>query len=95
MKVTLLKPIGFCQGVIKAISKAYQVKNANKDKNVFVLGKLVHNEKVIKDLESKGIFTLDVNNQNISEAIKKLNPTDLVILSAHGHSQYIEELLEE
>ena len=38
MKVTLLKPIGFCQGVIKAISKAYQVKNANKDKNVFVLG---------------------------------------------------------
>lgn len=95
MKVTLLKPIGFCQGVIKAIAKAYQIKSENKDRNVFVLGRLVHNEKVINDLESKGIFTLDVNNQNISEAIKKLNPTDLVILTAHGHSQYIEELLEE
>ena len=37
MKVTLLKPIGFCQGVIKAISKAYQVKNANKDKKITVI----------------------------------------------------------
>lgn len=95
MKVTLLKPIGFCQGVIKAISKAYQVKNANKDKNVFVLGKLVHNEKVIKDLESKGIFTLDVNSQDISEIIKKIDEDDIVILTAHGHSKNIEKLLDD
>lgn len=95
MKVTLLKPIGFCQGVIKAISKAYQIKKENKDKNVFVLGKLVHNEEVIKDLENKGIFTLEVNNENASSIIDKLNKDDIVILTAHGHSKKIEELLEE
>ena len=94
MKVTLLKPIGFCQGVIKAISKAYQIKKENNDKNVFVLGKLVHNEEVIKNLESKGIFTLDISNNDETSIIEKINNEDIVILTAHGHSKSIEKLLD-
>ena len=54
MEVKVLKPIGYCFGVVNAISLALKVKNEFKDKNVKVLGYLVHNEEVVEYLNSKG-----------------------------------------
>ena len=56
--ITLLKPIGHCFGVLKAIEIAKETKEKYKDKNIYVFGLLVHNEEVVKALEEDGIKTI-------------------------------------
>ena len=42
----------------RAVETAKKLKSENPDKNVFVLGELIHNSDVINELESLGIKTL-------------------------------------
>ena len=49
---------GFCFGVKRAIEIAEEVAEKNQD-TTYVLGQLVHNERVINELESKGIVFVD------------------------------------
>ena len=58
-EITLAKYAGFCYGVKRAVDTVKQIKNDNPDKNVYVLGELIHNSNVIKELESFGIVSLD------------------------------------
>ena len=44
MKVTVLEPLGYCAGVMNAITKAIKVKIDNPNKDIFVFGKLVQME---------------------------------------------------
>ena len=91
--ITLLKPIGHCFGVIKAIEIAKATKAKYKDKNVYVFGLLVHNEEVVKELEENGIKTIEMNEDNAAELLNKFTPDDVVIFTAHGHQQAYEEVL--
>ena len=91
--VTLLKPIGHCFGVIKAIELAKDVANQYKDKHIFVFGLLVHNEEVIKYLDSLGIKTVDTSIDNPLDLLKKFTKEDIVIFTAHGHPKTYEEVL--
>ena len=58
-EITLAKYAGFCYGVKRAVDTVKQIKNDNPDKNVYVLGELIHNSQVIEELESFGIISLD------------------------------------
>ena len=91
MKVELVNPQGYCGGVISAIKMAYDAKKENKDKNIYVLGALVHNQTVIDELERNGIHTL--TGQDLKSQIKNLNKDDIVIFTAHGHSQDLEDFV--
>ena len=93
--VTLLKPIGHCFGVLKAIEIAKSVKEKHQDKNVYVFGLLVHNEEVVKDLDKAGIKTVEFNQDNALEVLKRFNKNDVVIFTAHGHPLAYEEVLNE
>ena len=53
--ITLLKPIGHCFGVLKAIEIAKETRKKYQDKNIYVFGLLVHNEEVVKSLEENNI----------------------------------------
>jgi len=53
MKINLAKSAGFCFGVKRAIEIAYKTIAANK--NVCMLGDIVHNEDVAKNLEKAGL----------------------------------------
>ena len=53
MKINLAKSAGFCFGVKRAISIAYKTLAINK--NVYMLGNIVHNEDVAKKLEKAGL----------------------------------------
>ena len=53
MKIHLAKSAGFCFGVKRAISIAYKTLAINK--NVYMLGNIVHNEDVAKKLEKAGL----------------------------------------
>ena len=73
--IKVAKHAGFCFGVKKAIEVAEEVAENNSGKT-YVLGQLVHNERVIKNLEDKGIVFVDNVNEIPQNAI--------TVLRAHG-----------
>lgn len=58
-EITLAKYAGFCYGVKRAVDTVKDIKEHNPDKNVYVLGELIHNSQVIEELKSFGVITLD------------------------------------
>lgn len=89
MKVELVRPQGYCGGVINAIKMAYLAKKDNPNKEIYVLGALVHNSIVIDLLEKDGIKTVLDNDLN------KFGKNDVVIFTAHGHDEKYETILKE
>ena len=84
MQIKTAKHAGFCFGVKKAIEIAEEVAQNNPGKT-YVFGQLVHNEKVIKDLENKGIVFL--------ENIDEIPQNAVTVLRAHGEPGTTYELL--
>jgi 4-hydroxy-3-methylbut-2-enyl diphosphate reductase len=82
--------MGFCFGVKEAVDLAEIVTSAQK---VYMLGMLVHNEEVIKDLEKKGITI--VTEEEVLDGKDKINDGDSVIIRAHGTIKKIYEILNE
>lgn len=56
--IKLAKHSGFCYGVKRAVETVKKLKAENPDKNIFILGELIHNSQVIKELEDLGIETI-------------------------------------
>jgi len=75
MKINLAKSAGFCFGVRRAISIAFDT--AKKYTNVYMLGDIVHNEDVIKEIRKTGI-------KKISRLTRGSNKT--LLIRAHGTS---------
>ena len=85
--IKIAKNSGFCFGVKKAIEIAEEVAQKNNGQSTYVLGQLVHNERVIDDLENKGIvFVGDV--QDIPQ-------NAVTVLRAHGEPGTTYKTLEE
>ena len=74
MNIIVAKSAGYCFGVRDAVNIAYET--AEKYGNVYMLGDIVHNEKVVADLEKVGAKVV----QNLSE-VPKNSP---VLFRAHG-----------
>ena len=53
MKINVAKSSGFCFGVRRAINISEKVTGTSK--KVYVLGDIVHNDFVVKDLQKKGL----------------------------------------
>ncbi|HIS88230.1 TPA: 4-hydroxy-3-methylbut-2-enyl diphosphate reductase [Candidatus Avigastranaerophilus faecigallinarum] len=78
---------GFCYGVKRAVETTKKVKIENAAKKVWVLGELIHNSHVIKELEELGIMTVDVLPENES---------GICIVRSHGMApQKIKEVEEK
>lgn len=74
MKVIVADYSGFCFGVKKAVSTAY---DASTDKGrIFTYGPIIHNGTVVKELELKGVRQLELNDD--------LKENDTVIIRSHG-----------
>ena len=56
MKVTLAKTAGFCPGVKRAVDMAYKAAGCGR---VYTYGPIIHNEAVVGDLASKGVFAVE------------------------------------
>ena len=85
-EIKVAKHAGFCFGVKKAIEIAEEIAQINPGKT-YVLGQLVHNEKVIDDLENKGIIFID----NIDE----IPQNAITVLRAHGEPGTTYQILEQ
>lgn len=80
--IKLAKHSGFCYGVKRAVETVKKLKAQNPDKDVFILGELIHNSHVINELEDLGIKT-------INELPKKGN--GICVIRSHGASPEIIE----
>lgn len=95
MKVTIIEPYGYCAGVANAISLAYKVKKDNPNRRITILGMLIHNEDTISQLEKDGINTLYSPDKSLLELIDDVGHDDVVILTAHGHAEEVENKLRK
>jgi 4-hydroxy-3-methylbut-2-enyl diphosphate reductase len=88
MKIIRAKVLGFCMGVRRASDLAYaEAQRAGKDFFVYTLGPLIHNPKVLSDLESLNVQLINSPGQL---------PSDVncsVIIRAHGVEPSVENEL--
>ena len=57
--IKLAKYAGVCYGVKRAVDTVKKLKADNPDKNIYVLGELIHNTQVIQELDAMGIKTIN------------------------------------
>ena len=77
---------GFCYGVKRAVETTKKLKSQNPNKNICVLGELIHNSQVIKELENLGIKTIDTLPQK---------GDGICVIRSHGASLEILKEIED
>ena len=86
MKVIGIVPRGYCKGVVRASNIAK--KNTPKDKPVYILGMIVHNQYIVQALQDKGIQTIDQKGKTRLELLDQIDD-GCVIITAHGASDQV------
>ena len=81
MKVIIAKDAGYCFGVRDAVDMAYDI--AKKEGEVYMLGDIVHNEKVVNDLSNAGAKVVD--------SLDDIPENSTVLFRAHGTKNDIWE----
>lgn len=93
MKIIRAEKMGFCFGVAGAINLCESILKTQENYNkAYILGMLVHNKNVVKDMESKGFITISEEDL-ILEKIK-FEKKDLIIIRAHGTTEKIYDILK-
>ena len=72
MEIHVAKSAGFCFGVNRAIEAVYNAVGTGK---IYTYGPIIHNKEVTKDLEQKGVYSID-SLDGIDEGT--------VVLRSHG-----------
>lgn len=95
MIIKRAEKMGFCFGVSGAVDLCEEVikKNNISKKKMYILGMLVHNKVVIKDMEDKGFEVL--KEEDLFSHKIHLGQNDLVIVRAHGTTKEIYKILDE
>ena len=86
MEVMLAESAGFCFGVKRAMEKVYEQIDAGK--KIYTYGPLIHNEEVVKDLESRGVLVIEGEEE--LAALKE----GAVVIRSHGVPKRIYDLIE-
>lgn len=90
MKVIVAKSAGFCFGVKRAVDKVYEQIESNKEhKTIYTFGPIIHNEEVVKDLESKGVKVI-----NTIDELKEIKD-GIIIIRSHGTTKEVYDIIEE
>ena len=80
--VHLAKEFGFCYGVERAIDLAYAARKVFTDKRVFILGEIIHNPEVNRQIQDMGVINLLEAGCEVD--VSALGPEDVVIVPAFG-----------
>ena len=84
MPVILAKSAGFCYGVERAVKLAEQT--AREKGSCVMLGSIIHNAHVVRDLEALGARQVD--------DISQVRPGETVIIRSHGETRQVYQQLE-
>ncbi len=85
MIIKVAKNSGFCFGVEKAVNKAFDATQSNKE-NIFSLGPIIHNKQVISKLSETGLDVVDTIDEVQSGTI---------IIRSHGVGEDIYDQSKE
>ncbi len=87
MEVTVAKSAGFCFGVKRAVDMVYE--EAVKERKVYTLGPIIHNEQVVEEFAEKGVQVL--------ESVEELEDGEdaAVIIRSHGIAKKVFQQLED
>ncbi|MBQ3571896.1 MAG: 4-hydroxy-3-methylbut-2-enyl diphosphate reductase [Clostridia bacterium] len=83
MQICIAKNNGFCKGVENAVKTAKQIYG----EDVYILGDLIHNEKVVAEIKKKGTKTV--------YKIEDVPSGSKVIIRSHGVQRSVYKQLEE
>jgi 4-hydroxy-3-methylbut-2-enyl diphosphate reductase len=78
----LAKQFGFCYGVERAIDLAYAARRVFEDKRVFILGEIIHNPEVNRQITDMGVINLLDGRKEAD--VSGLTEEDVVIVPAFG-----------
>ena len=84
-EIKLAKFAGFCYGVKRAVETVKKLKTENPERNICVLGELIHNSQVIEELNALGI-------QSLKELPQKGN--GICVVRSHGESPEVFKKIE-
>lgn len=84
-EITLAKFAGFCYGVKRAVETVKNLKSEYPNRNICVLGELIHNTQVIEELNTMGI-------QSLKELPAK--GTGICVVRSHGESPAVFEQIK-
>ncbi len=80
--IRLAQQFGFCYGVERAIDLAYASRKVFTDNRIFLIGEIIHNPEVNRQLTEKGIVSLPW--RELSKDYDELTEDDVVIVPAFG-----------
>ncbi len=85
MKITIARDAGYCFGVRDAVNLAYETAEERGD--VYMLGDIVHNERVVEDLAEAGT--------KVVESLDEIPDDRPVLFRAHGTAENVWEAAKE
>ncbi|MGL5052949.1 MAG: 4-hydroxy-3-methylbut-2-enyl diphosphate reductase [Cetobacterium sp.] len=91
MEIIRAEKMGFCFGVKKAVEACYEL-SKEKEIRKFILGMVVHNKDVVKEMERIGFII--INEEDILSGKDPLEKGDSIIIRAHGTTNKVIELLK-
>lgn len=91
--IRLAKQFGFCYGVERAIDLAYAARKVFPDSKLYLIGEIIHNPEVNRQLADMGILNLAGPNRDAS--ISDLTADDIVIVPAFGAEVSVMERIQE
>lgn len=89
-KIIMVKPQGYCGGVLKAIKTAKQTRLENPNIKITILGNLVHNKYVKEALSFYQIDTIENKEKTRLELLEEID-SGIVIFTAHGISPQVRD----
>jgi 4-hydroxy-3-methylbut-2-enyl diphosphate reductase len=91
--VRLARDFGFCYGVERAIDLAYAARKVFADRKVFLLGEIIHNQEVNRQLTEMGVVSIPIAEHE--SAISTLSSEDVIIVPAFGAETRLMKLIVE
>ncbi len=91
--VRLARQFGFCYGVERAIDLAYAARRVFADRNIYLIGEIIHNPEVNRQLREMGIKNLA--GDEADARIEDLGENDVVIVPAFGAETEVMDGLKE
>lgn len=91
--VRLAQAFGFCYGVERAIDLAYAARRVFSDREIYLIGEIIHNPEVNRQLQAMGIKNVD--GPTPDKQIHELTAEDVVIVPAFGTTAELMTKLQE
>lgn len=91
--IRLAQQFGFCYGVERAIDLAYAARRVFPENKIFLIGEIIHNQEVNRQLVDMGIVSLPW--KEISTDYDALKEDDVVIVPAFGAPTHFIDKVEQ